>query len=101
MAKDANVFARVDSAIKDEAEGVLSRLGLPMSSAINLFLRQVILRQGLPFEVTLSAPRPVAAGALTQEQLAAELRKGLDDIDAGRVVSAEQAFEALERSLGL
>lgn len=101
MAKDANVFARVDSTIKDEAEGVLSRLGLPMSSAINLFLRQVILRQGLPFEVTLAVPQPVAAGALTQEQLAAELRKGLDDIDAGRVVSAEQAFETLERSLGL
>ncbi len=46
MAKDANVFARVDSAVKEEAEGVLSRLGLPMSNAINLFLNQVILRQG-------------------------------------------------------
>ncbi len=101
MAKDANIFARVDSTIKDEAEGVLSRLGLPMSSAINLFLRQVILRQGLPFEVTLSVPRPVAAGALTPEQLTVELQKGIDDIDAGRVVSAEQAFETLERSLGV
>ncbi len=101
MAKDANVFARVDSAVKEEAESVLQRLGLPMSNAINLFLNQVILRQGLPFEVSLNVSRPVAAGALTEEQLYAELKRGYDDCLAGRTVPAEDAFRALDESLGL
>ncbi len=101
MAKDANVFARVDSAVKEEAEGVLSRLGLPMSNAINLFLNQVILRQGLPFEVSLTSPRPVAMGALTEEQLYTELKRGYDDCLAGRTVPAEEAFRALDAQLGL
>lgn len=101
MAKDANVFARVDSTVKEEAEGILSRLGLPMSNAINLFLNQVILRQGLPFEVSLTSPRPVAMGALTEEQLYAELKRGYDDCLAGRTVPAEEAFRSLDAQLGL
>ncbi len=101
MAKDANVFARVDSSVKEEAESILSRLGLPMSNAINLFLNQIILRQGLPFEVSLSAPRPVAMGALTEEQLYGELKRGYDDCLAGRTVPAEEAFRTLDAQLGL
>lgn len=101
MAKDANVFARVDSAVKEEAEGILSRLGLPMSNAINLFLNQIILRQGLPFEVSLNAPRPVAMGALTEEQLYGELKRGYNDCIEGRAIPAEEAFRTLDGSLGL
>lgn len=101
MAKDANVFARVDSSVKEEAEGVLARLGLPMSNAINLFLNQIILRQGLPFEVSLTAPRPVAMGSLTQEQLYTELKKGHDDCVAGRTIPADDAFRGLEAELGV
>ena len=39
MAKDANVFARVDASLKEQAENILTQLGMPMSSAINIFLR--------------------------------------------------------------
>lgn len=42
---------QVDSKTKKQATAVLSDLGLSMSTAINLFLRQVIKRDGLPFEV--------------------------------------------------
>lgn len=101
MAKDANVFARVDSTVKEEAESILSQLGLPMSNAINLFLRQVILRQGLPFEVSLISPRPIGMGMLTEEQLYAELKKGYDDCVAARTVPADEAFRALDGALGL
>ena len=40
MAEDATEFARVDAEIKEQAECILSQLGLPMSSAINLFLKR-------------------------------------------------------------
>ena len=43
---------RIDSELKKEANDLFSRLGLTMSSAINIFLYQVILHGGLPFDVT-------------------------------------------------
>lgn len=100
MAKDANVFARVDASLKEQAESILSQLGMPMSSAINIFLNQVVLRRGLPFEVTLPNP-PLAIGNMTKEQLNLELQKGYDDCLAGRVESAEQVFKEIEAEFGL
>lgn len=51
MQKTEVVRARVTSALKRDVENVLEPLGLSMSEAINLFLRQVRLSHGLPFEV--------------------------------------------------
>lgn len=42
---------RIDTQIKNEASDVLSGLGLNISEAVNIFLRQVILHGGLPFQV--------------------------------------------------
>ncbi len=42
---------RIDTTIKEEANILFSRLGLDMSSAVNIFLRQCLLRGGLPFSV--------------------------------------------------
>ena len=101
MAKDANVFARVDASLKEQAESILAQLGMPMSNAINIFLNQVVLRRGLPFEVTLPPKAPVAAGSLTGDQFYAEVKRGYDDCAAGRTRPAEEAFRAMEAEFGL
>jgi len=101
MAKDANVFARVDASLKEQAESILSQLGVPMSSAINIFLNQIVLRRGLPFEVTLPTRTPLAIGNMTKEQLNIEIQKGYDDCLAGRVEPAEQVFQEIEAEFGL
>lgn len=44
---------RIDSDIKKQATELFSTLGLDMSSAINLFLHQCVLRGGLPFNIEL------------------------------------------------
>lgn len=44
---------RIDSNIKAEANSLFSELGIDMSSAVNMFLRQCILRGGLPFAVEI------------------------------------------------
>lgn len=44
---------RIDSGIKQQATALFNRLGLDMSSAVNLFLHQCILRGGLPFSVEI------------------------------------------------
>ena len=59
MAKTAMIGVRVDEALKDEAQKVLGEMGLPMSLAIEVFLRQVVEKRRLPFAVGLSdAPDP-------------------------------------------
>ena len=58
MARTANVFARVEPEVKEQAEQVLDRLGIPMSNAVGMFLRQIVLQRGIPFEMKLPAVRP-------------------------------------------
>ena len=44
---------RVDEDLRNECEDILSNLGLTMSSAVRLFLKRVVLAQGLPFPMNL------------------------------------------------
>ena len=78
MARTANVFARVEPEVKEQAEQVLDRI--PMSNAVGMFLRQIVLQRGIPFEMKLPAyEEPVAYGSLTKEQFNAEIEKGMED----------------------
>lgn len=54
--KTSAINIQIDSTVKKEATIVLTELGLSMSSAINLFLKQVVKRNGIPFEVTNVSP---------------------------------------------
>ena len=84
MQRTANVFARVEPEIKEQAEHVLNQLGIPMSNAIGLFLRQIIMQRGIPFDMKLPSRKPVATGAMSVAGLNAELEKGYADVAAGR-----------------
>jgi len=46
-----NLTIRIDEGIKQEAEILFNRIGLNMSSAINVFFRQAIREQSIPFEL--------------------------------------------------
>ena len=100
-AKTANLYARVEPDIKEQAEAILSTLGIPASNAINMFYRQIILRQGLPFDVSISQLRPLSLNNLSEEELDAELEKGYVDIAAGRMRPAREVFDDLRRDYGL
>ena len=94
MAKSANLYARIEPEIKEQAESILSELGIPASNAINMFYKQIILQRGLPFEVKLPQ-HPLDVGNMTEEQFNAELEKGYADMKAGRTISAKQAFSGI------
>ena len=48
---------RLDSEVKEQAQRVFNSLGMDMTTAINIFLRQAIQYQGLPFDVRLDESR--------------------------------------------
>ena len=101
MAKTANLYARIEPELKEQAETILAALGIPASNAITMFYKQIILQRGIPFEMKLPERKPVDMSALSQEQLNAELQKGYDDVLAGRTKPADQVFAAIRRDYGL
>ena len=89
MARTSNIFARVEPEIKEQAEQVLEQLWIPMSNAVGMFLRQVVLQRGIPFEIKLPQETPLAYGSLTREQFDEEIGRGIADINEGMIYSAD------------
>ena len=100
-AKSANLYARVEPDVKERAEEILAALGIPASNAINMFYRQVILQQGLPFDVKIPRRHSLDVSRLSEEELNRELEKGYADIEAGRTRPAREAFAELRRDYGI
>lgn len=101
MANTSAVYARIDTNLKDNAESILSQLGISPSSAIQMLYSQIVLKKGMPFELKLPSSKPLAVGAMTREQLDAELQKGVDSIKAGKVYSADEVDAALAKEFGI
>ena len=101
MANTSAVYARIDTNLKDNAESILSQLGISPSSAIQMFYSQIVLKKGMPFELKLPSSKPLAVGAMTREELDAELQKGVDSIKAGKVYSADEVDAALAKEFGI
>jgi DNA-damage-inducible protein J len=53
MAKTAQIRARVEPDLKERAEGILAAVGMTPTEAIRLFYRQVVLMEGIPFEIRI------------------------------------------------
>lgn len=93
MEKTATLNLRVNPNVKKRAEDVLSRLGIPMSTAIDMYLNQISMTGGIPFPLTLpKAPASVNADLMSAEEIHAKLQEGYDDVKAGRVQGAASAF---------
>ena len=93
MEKTATLNLRVNPTVKERAEKVLSQLGVPMSTAIDMYLNQISLTGGIPFSVSLpKAPTSIHTDAMTVEEIHQKLEKGYNDIATGRVQNAAEAF---------
>ncbi len=101
MANTSAVYTRMDTALKNNAESILSQLGISPSSAIQMFYSQIVLHRGLPFEAKLPAAKPVAIGNLTRQELDGELKKGVASLREGQVYSADEGDAMFEREFGL
>ncbi|MBQ8185831.1 MAG: type II toxin-antitoxin system RelB/DinJ family antitoxin [Clostridia bacterium] len=101
MAKSANLYARIEPELKEQAESILEALGIPASNAITMFYKQIIMHRGLPFTVKLP-PEPVPdLSRLTEEQLDEELEKGISDIEMGRTRSVDEVFADIRKDYDL
>lgn len=61
MAKSAMTHARLTPEVKEKAEEILKQLGISISSAYELFYRQIIIHNGLPFDVRIPTAETIQA----------------------------------------
>ncbi len=87
MVESKTLNIRVDAELKREAEAIFSDLGLPTSTAINMFLKSVVRYGGIPFDLRISPAK-------------LETLRAMDDVNHQRNLSktynsVEAAMEAL------
>jgi len=107
--KTSAINIQIDSNVKKDATLVLTDLGLSMSSAINLFLKQVVKKNGLPFEVTNVVENKkildVVCGLIMKDGKCLIARRNKDDhlkgkweFPGGRRQGLEDEKKSLERA---
>jgi len=78
-----NISIRMDTELKAQAEALFSELGMSMTTAFNIFVRQALREGGIPFEVKLDRPNQQTVAAMREaERIAGDPAvKGYDDLD--------------------
>lgn len=95
MGKTATLNLRVNPEVKENAENVLAQLGIPMATAIDIYLKQIALVGGIPFSVVLpKTANSFNADMMSVSQIHQKLEKGYADIEKGNVEDAASAFAA-------
>ena len=101
MARTANVMTRIDPQIKEQADMVLSQLGISMSAAMEMYLRQVALQRKIPFEVKLPSTEPIALGSLSDAEFNALMEKAATSYASGLCVKVEDFEAVLEKEINV
>ena len=98
MANTSAVYARIDTNLKDNAESILSQLGIPVSVFIDMAYRQVILRDGIPFSLDRATRLP-PRDALSRDEFDAMMQTGLDQARRGESSPLNEAFARLRAEI--
>lgn len=85
MAKTAIIQARIDPEVKKKAQSILNKLNITLSEAISIFLTQVSLNRGIPFDIKI--PNDLTADTLNKSDKGEELHK---------VSSVDELFQELD-----
>ena len=99
MAKNETLHIRVNENVKANAEKTLAVRGISISEAVNIFLHQIPLVGGLPFDVRVPlAPESVIVR--NNEDLYEKLSVGMEQIEEGKVLNADVAMSKLREKYG-
>lgn len=101
MAKTANLNTRIEPEVKEEAEEILSQLGLSASTAVNLFYKQIIIQRGLPFEVKFPTTKILDVSTISEAEIDAELEKAYQDALEENTQTAKDTFASIRKDYDL
>ena len=90
-----NFSVRMSSELKTQSEELYRALGMPLTTAIQVFLKKSLAVGGLPFELKVSPPPIPNMATMTQAEFDSELQKGYDSAVAGSLIDAHRAHAEL------
>ena len=96
--KTANVIARVEPDIKEQAEKIMEQLGIPTSVLINMLYKQIIMKKGIPFSVSL-VNEPKAVSDMSKAEFDGMMEKGYQQAKEGKTRSARDVFAELRQEI--
>ena len=97
-AKTANVMARVEPSVKEQAEEIMEMLGIPVSVVITTLYKQIIMPRSIPFSLSLPAV-PVARDEMDDAAFHAMMTRGLSEAKADNSRAASDVFADLRREM--
>ena len=97
-AKTANVMARVEPSVKEQAEEIMEMLGIPVSVVINTLYKQIIMTRSIPFSLSLPAV-PVARDEMDEAAFNAMMACCLSEAKADNSRAASDVFSDLRREM--
>lgn len=86
-----NISIRMDKDLKEQAENLFSELGLNMTTALNVFVRQSVRQGKIPFEISLSKPNAETLAAMQE----------IEDVRNGKLPKHPQSVENLFKELDI
>ena len=95
--KSANVSVRVQPEVKQQAEAVLERLGLPVSVLIDTLYRQIIYTGGIPYPLTV--PKLQTLDTMSKAEFDAMLEEGYNQAMNGEGIELDAAFDMLQKDI--
>lgn len=96
--KTANVMARVEPSVKEQAEAIMEMLGIPASVVINTLYKQIIMTRSIPFSLAVPAA-PVARDEMEEAVFNAMMARGLNEAKTDKSRAASDVFSDLRQEL--
>ena len=97
-AKTANVMARVEPSVKEQAEEIMEMLGIPVSVVMNTLYKQSIMTRSIPFSLSVP-PVPVARDEMDEAAFHAMMERGLSEAKADKSRAVSDVFADLKREM--
>lgn len=79
---DTSMTIRMNKDVKQEAQEIFASLGIDMTTAINVFLRQAIYFRGFPFDVRLEEPNEITYAAMEKAERGEDIYGPFDSVSA-------------------
>lgn len=96
--KSANVLARVEPEVKEQAESIMSQLGLPASVVINALYKQIIMTRSIPFSLALPK-EPSTLDTMDIQKFNSIMETGLEQAKADQSRPVNDVFADLRQGL--
>lgn len=80
--KSVNITVRVDEDLKKQADSLFNELGMSLSTAFNVFLRQSVREQQMPFVISKNVPNVVTQAAMEAAENDEDMYGPFDSIEA-------------------